>query len=463
MNDLISTMFDTNKKFHWKQRLALTRHNLHTASLTQDFSFFKTLQALNLVSGTNHLSILTSALAAASTGSDEDKEDLADSLILTLDKFNTIVACVHEDAFKSVFDSARVCAGHGQTTPMEKKVLYYASMAAERRQAEEAIDKMFNSAVDAISGQPESAQDSAAWVFILGTTFIADAIGICLLHMDKIGDSLDDPFRLESNWSTVQSAVATATSGMKGVFKLMDQSEPDLSRVSPRDLTPDATEGHAHQRAQSADGYAKTMFRRMSTAFTTGPALHASSGSNSASSSTSTLPSRKSSVSSFISAPSRKSSVVSNSNSNSSSASGHRGVGAASMNGFAAHMPSKSAVGHSGLTKTMSPIPSTPSAEGVTAKANPFDATFANNVAFNRYVPSLTADNSTSFPEHRASSPVRPALRRLDSPPSPGSPNSKRVRWHNRIAALQEEYPGMAEQSSSAPEFRLKLMHIKAA
>jgi hypothetical protein len=63
-----------NKQLHWTQRIALVRHNLHTASRSGDFGFFKSLQAAALIEGTNHFATLTSIL-----------EDDADTLLAAMD------------------------------------------------------------------------------------------------------------------------------------------------------------------------------------------------------------------------------------------------------------------------------------------------------------------------------------------------------------------------------------------
>lgn len=87
-----------NRSLHWNQRIALNRHNLHTASRVGDFTFSKHLQAQGFVDGTNHVAILSTTLG-----------DEAGILLTALDDFNAGLAQVHEDAFRRVYDGLRTC------------------------------------------------------------------------------------------------------------------------------------------------------------------------------------------------------------------------------------------------------------------------------------------------------------------------------------------------------------------
>lgn len=340
------------RQLQWKQRLAFVRHNLHTASITRDFSFFKCLQAFSLINASDHLSTLTSILG--------DDDGQADSLILTLDKFNTVIACVHEDAFRNVYDSVRATFSDKPKKEKERQMLYHTEAASQRQMASNSIDKMFNSAVDAIRQHPQASQDSAAHVFITGCTFTAVAMEVALAELENIGQNLNDSSRLDSSWAVVQAAVAQTVSGMKGVFKLMADSDNG---------TVEEPQQKRHERSGSVDGYAKSMLRRMSTALTA--PLYGNSSS--ASSLTSpTLPSRSSSSTSFISAPSRRDSALSFTTPERST-----GVGNASVNWGPSIKRS-----HSGHTGAMSPIPSTPSATDSNSADDPFDIASANDMAF---------------------------------------------------------------------------------
>jgi hypothetical protein len=93
-------------RLHWTQRVALVRHNLHSARGTNDFSFFKSLQAHALIEGTDHVATLYSSLG-----------DNADSVLSTLDNLNAGIAYVHQDAFKAVYDAAKA-AMHSTNQPL---------------------------------------------------------------------------------------------------------------------------------------------------------------------------------------------------------------------------------------------------------------------------------------------------------------------------------------------------------
>jgi hypothetical protein len=96
-------------RLHWTQRVALVRHNLHSARGTNDFSFFKSLQAHTLIEGTDHVATLYSSLG-----------DNADSVLSTLDNLNAGIAYVHQDAFKAVYDAAKA-AMHSTNQPLSDR------------------------------------------------------------------------------------------------------------------------------------------------------------------------------------------------------------------------------------------------------------------------------------------------------------------------------------------------------
>ena len=87
---------DAKQKLHWTQRIALVRHNLHASRRSNDFTFFKTLQAQALIDGTDHVASLYSTLGGE-----------ADPVLSTLDNLNAGIAYVHQDAFKAVYDGAK--------------------------------------------------------------------------------------------------------------------------------------------------------------------------------------------------------------------------------------------------------------------------------------------------------------------------------------------------------------------
>ncbi|OJD37505.1 uncharacterized protein BKCO1_7000185 [Diplodia corticola] len=312
------------KKLHWTQRVALIRHNLHAASRTGDFTFFKTLQAHRLLEGTDHLAALNAVIG-----------DAADQVLASLDNYNSVMAYVHEDAFKNVYESVKTGVREQAGSYDDRRAIYYVDAAQQKEKAEKAIDKMINSAITMINAQPVNCQEEAANVWIWGTTFVADAMEVCLAQVDAIEACLDDFIRLENAWSVVQSAVGASIGAIKGIFNLMAPCE--------------APEAQQH-RSDATEGTVRSMLRRMSTAMT--------SGMNSA-------------------APSRRQSVMSVSNTmppvvplqHGSVQTGPplRGVGWRS-----------SALKHSrGPMELMPTIPPTPAAAML--NTNPFDTSFNGN------------------------------------------------------------------------------------
>ncbi|KAH7053234.1 hypothetical protein B0J12DRAFT_750707 [Macrophomina phaseolina] len=119
------------KKLHWTQRVALIRHNLHAASRTGDFTFFKTLQAHRLLEGTDHLAALNAVIG-----------DAADQVLASLDNYNSVIAYVHEDAFKNVYESVKTGVREQSGSYDERRAIYYVDAAQQKEKAEKAIDKM---------------------------------------------------------------------------------------------------------------------------------------------------------------------------------------------------------------------------------------------------------------------------------------------------------------------------------
>ncbi|KAL1597144.1 hypothetical protein SLS60_008726 [Paraconiothyrium brasiliense] len=217
-------VIDSTLRLHWSQRIALVRHNLHAARRTNDFTFFKTLQAHAIIDGTDHVAILHSVL-----GND------ADSVLSTLDNLNAGIAYVHQDAFKAVYDGAKSTMYKADNSPSSRRSLLRVDICQQRDMADHAIDKTANSAVQLIHAQPVHCQDAVANAWITGTTIIADAVCVCLKEMEAIEDNLDDFIRLEYSWNSIQSSVDAAISALRGIFSLMERAS--ISTNSSRNLS----------------------------------------------------------------------------------------------------------------------------------------------------------------------------------------------------------------------------------
>jgi hypothetical protein len=249
-------MATETKQLHWTQRVALIRHNLHAASRSGDFRFFKTLQAAGLVAGTNHIATLGAELG-----------DDADVVSVALDNLNAGLAYVHQDAFKNVYENFKNNARESDQDANKSKL--YVDITMQKNMADMAIDKMTSSAIALITQQPEKAQDAAANVWITGTTLIADSMEIALQQMDLLDQKLDDFIRLEESWNTVRASIVGSIIGLKGVFRLMDPTNPqDSPKSSPRN--------------SSIASASSAVLRRLSSAFT-GPAPQHSRASSIAS------------------------------------------------------------------------------------------------------------------------------------------------------------------------------------
>ena len=236
-----------NKSLHWEQRIALVRHNLHSASRGGDFTFFRTLQAQGFIEGTNHVATLSAALG-----------DEADVVLSGLDDLNASIAFMHQDAFKNVYGSLKSYLVDSQASNEivdRSKVFVDATM--QKQMADHSIDKMTSSAVDLIQQQPESLQDAAANVWIMGNTMTADCIEICIQHIDRLEDNMNDFIRLEDSWETVKTSVGCPISALTGVFNLM--------------AIEDGNDEQSSRSASSVFG-GGNVFRRLSNAFVGGSA-----------------------------------------------------------------------------------------------------------------------------------------------------------------------------------------------
>ena len=221
---------DVTARLHWTQRIALVRHNLHAARRTNDFTFFKTVQANAIIDGTDHVAILHSVL-----GND------ADQVLSTLDNLNAGIAYVHQDAFKAVYDSAKSTMYKADNSPSSRRSLLRVDICQQRDMADHAIDKTANSAVQLIHAQPAHCQDAVANAWITGTTIIADAVCVCLNEMEAVENNLDDFIRLEYSWNSIQSSVDAAISALRGTFSLMERS--NLLSNSSRQLSVSSAPG----------------------------------------------------------------------------------------------------------------------------------------------------------------------------------------------------------------------------
>ncbi|KAH7410043.1 hypothetical protein DE146DRAFT_604492 [Phaeosphaeria sp. MPI-PUGE-AT-0046c] len=201
---------DSHPRLHWGQRVALVRHNLHSARRTHDFSFFKSLQAHALIEGTDHVALLYSSLG-----------DNADAVLSTLDNLNAGIAYVHQDAFKAVYDGVKSAMHNTDQSLTDRKSLLRVDVCQQRDMADHAIDKTTNSAINFIQAQPVESQEAVANAWITGTTIMADAVCVCLNEMSMLEDNLDDFIRLEYSWNCIQSSVDAAISALRGIFSLM--------------------------------------------------------------------------------------------------------------------------------------------------------------------------------------------------------------------------------------------------
>lgn len=231
-----------NKQLHWTQRIALVRHNLHSASRSGDFTFFKTLQAYGLLEGMNHVATLSAALG-----------DEADTVLAAMDNLNAGIAYVHQDAFKNVYESLKTAMREDGEEASSNKSKIFVDTTMQKQMADMAIDKMTNSAVALIQHQPEAVQEQTANVWITGATIVADCMEISLKQMEGLEYIMDDFIRLEDSWNAVKGSVVCAITGLRGVFSLMDTASNNPEKTSPRS-----------QSFASATG---GMFRKLSTAF----------------------------------------------------------------------------------------------------------------------------------------------------------------------------------------------------
>lgn len=227
------------KQLHWTQRIALVRHNLHASSRSGDFSFFKSLQAAGLIEGTNHFATLTTILG-----------DEADALLCALDNLNGALAFMHQDAFQNVYDNLKNSMRDEDKQADRSKL--YVDITMQKNKAEMAIDKFSNSAIALINQTPAHAQDQAANVYITGITLVADCAEVVFKQFETIEQKMDDFIRLEEACNTVKASVLAANAGLKGVFYMLDATDPQGEKNNSNMSISSATTG---------------LFRRVSNAF----------------------------------------------------------------------------------------------------------------------------------------------------------------------------------------------------
>ena len=236
-------MSSPRPQLHWTQRVALVRHNLHAASRSGDFCFFKTLQAAEMMEGANHVATLSAAMG-----------DDADLVLAAMDNLNSGLAYVHQDAFKNVYDNLKSTLSASNDGDTDRANLYV-DITIQKNIADMAIDKVAGSVIALIEQQPVHVQNDTAAVWITGATIIADCMEIVIQQMDSLEMKLDDFIRLEESWNTVKASVACSITGLKGVFSLMDPTE-----LQPPEQTP-----------SRSTSVASGMFRRFSNAFASPP------------------------------------------------------------------------------------------------------------------------------------------------------------------------------------------------
>jgi hypothetical protein len=255
------------KRLHWMQRIALVRHNLHAASRTSDFTFFKTLQAHAFLEGPDYVAVLTNTL---------DKD--TDTILHTLDDLNAGMAYVHQDAFKAVYDNIRAsiaketCARHATTA---------VDVSQQKQVADFGIDKMANAAIALIDNQHPHCQEAVANVWLIGTTIIADAVQVCVSEMNQLENRMDDFILLEYSWQMVQTAVEASVSALRGVFNLMASSDSGSSIAGGDRSMGGVSNASENGRSGSMSSTTSSLFKRLSTVLSHAPAAPPSSARSS--------------------------------------------------------------------------------------------------------------------------------------------------------------------------------------
>jgi hypothetical protein len=231
------------------QRVSLIRHNLHAALRTDDFAFFKTIQAQAFLEGTDYVAIVSLM------------HDDADSILHAIEDLNLSLAYVYQDAFKSVYDSVRNSSA--DKNPRSRHAIVKVDISQQKQIVDIAVDKIVSSVSTLIEQQPESVRDVVASAWIVGVTVIADALQVCSLSFVKLEhlDRLDDFIHLEYSWQDVQTAVEGSVNALRGALHLMSTSS------SPDSRQKDVESG---SRRSSSISSASSWIRRLSTAISNG-------------------------------------------------------------------------------------------------------------------------------------------------------------------------------------------------
>ena len=254
------------KRLCWMQRIALVRHSLHAALRTNDFTFFKVLQAQAFLDGTDRVAILSSLL-----GGD------VDTVLHTLDDLNAGLAYVHQDAFKSVYDSIRTNISEDSSN---RRAKVRVDISQQKQVADFGIDKMANAAVSLIQEQDPSCQEAVANVWLFGATIITDAMQTVVRQMDKLEGMMDDFILLEYSWQMVQTATEAAVAALRGIFNLMASTESGTSLVPHRRERSFSTMS-GQSRTTSVSSATGSLFKRLSTVLHASPVVPPSSARNS--------------------------------------------------------------------------------------------------------------------------------------------------------------------------------------
>lgn len=246
----------------WLQRMTLIRHNMHQSLRTNDFIFFKTLQAQTVLHGSDPVAVLQS--------SHKD----ADSILNALADLFTCLVYAHQDSFKTIYDSNKVA--RVSSDDRSRVTLLRVDACQQRQIVDIAIDKITNSGIAIVEQQPDSVKDTIANIWVLGATVAADALQACSLAMVNLEDfeELSDFIFLEYAWQDVQAAVEQSVATLRGILHLLPIS---------------STVEHGQQAMEYTHRYnpsvtsATSWIRRLSTVLTNGVngASDGSSGLNS--------------------------------------------------------------------------------------------------------------------------------------------------------------------------------------
>lgn len=212
-----------DRHLHWTQRIALIQHNLHAASRTGNFTFFSNIQSAHFLHGVDYVATLNSTLG-----------DEADKFISVLDNLNSGIAWSHEEAFRVVYEGLKNAAtspsatencGYDHQQAIQKRL--QSDIVQQRASADGTIDKMMTTAVSMIEKQPPHVHEDAANAFMLGTTFIADAVQVSLEQLTVLEECATDAnvARADAAYSLVMFAVSAAVSALKGVLNMMELHE----------------------------------------------------------------------------------------------------------------------------------------------------------------------------------------------------------------------------------------------